>query len=63
MKITDKRVICSNPDSVFNYFGWPTVARLPGGALALAAIFTLFLIRVWNPRKGEAKPQGEDRDC
>ena len=33
------------------------------GALALAAIFTLFLIRVWNPRKGEAKPQGEDRDC
>ena len=37
MKIIDKRVICSNPDSVFNYFGWPTVTRLPDGALAMAA--------------------------
>lgn len=31
------RVICSNRDSIHNYFAWPTVARLPGGALAMAA--------------------------
>lgn len=36
MRIIDKRVILSNPDSLFNYFGWPTVARLPDGTLALA---------------------------
>lgn len=37
MRIIEKRVICSNPDSVFNYFGWPSVARLQDGVLALAA--------------------------
>ncbi len=37
MKILEKRVIVSNPDSVFNYFGWPSVARLCDGNLALAA--------------------------
>ena len=37
MKIIEKKVICSNPDSMFNYFGWPSVTRLPGGALAMAA--------------------------
>ena len=31
------RVICSNRNSLHNYFAWPTVARLPGGALAMAA--------------------------
>ena len=31
------RVICSNRDSLHNYFAWPTVVRLPGGALAMAA--------------------------
>ena len=30
------------------------------GAIALAAIFTLFLIRVCHPRTGDAKPRGED---
>jgi hypothetical protein len=31
------RVVCENPDSMFNYFAWPTVARLPDGRLALYA--------------------------
>ena len=30
------RVICENPDSPFGYFGWPSVIRLPDGALAMA---------------------------
>ena len=30
-----KQVICSAPESVFPFFGWPTVARLPGGELAM----------------------------
>ena len=28
-------VICENPDSIFNYFAWPTVNRLPDGRLVL----------------------------
>ncbi|GHU74361.1 hypothetical protein AGMMS49992_15580 [Clostridia bacterium] len=28
-------VICSNSHSIFNYFGWPSVTRLPDGALAM----------------------------
>ena len=35
MKIWEKKVICSNPDSLFAYFGWPSITRLPGGALAV----------------------------
>ena len=31
------RIVCNNPDSVFGYFGWPSVARLPDGTLAVAA--------------------------
>jgi len=30
-------LICQNNDSVFNYFGWPSVIRLPDGTLAMAA--------------------------
>ena len=30
-----KRIICSNPDSIFRYFGWPSVARLQDGTLAM----------------------------
>jgi len=30
-------VVCGNEDGVFNYFAWPTVARLPGGDLAAVA--------------------------
>lgn len=37
MKIIGKKNICSNPDSVFCYFGWPSITRLPGGVLAMAA--------------------------
>ena len=40
MKISVKetKVICSNPNSVHhNYFGWPTVARLQNGRLAMTA--------------------------
>ena len=33
----EKRVICENPSSPFGYFGWPSVTRLPDGALAMAA--------------------------
>ena len=34
-KITvhEKKIICKNPESPFCYFGWPTVKRLPDGAL------------------------------
>ena len=32
----DRRIICDNPDSLFRYFGWPSVARLPDGTLAMA---------------------------
>ena len=31
------RTICSNPDSLFRYFGWPSVTRLPDGGLAMVA--------------------------
>ena len=37
LQATEKKIICENPDSIFGYFGWPTVARMPGGALAMAA--------------------------
>ncbi|MCL2816110.1 MAG: glycoside hydrolase [Oscillospiraceae bacterium] len=30
-------IICQNNDHVFNYYGWPTVARLPDGTLAAVA--------------------------
>ena len=30
-------IIAQNNDSVFNYFGWPNVARLPDGTLAMGA--------------------------
>lgn len=32
---TENRIICENPNSMFNYFGWPTVGRLPDGTLAM----------------------------
>lgn len=32
---SEKRIICSNPDSPFRYFGWPSVTRLPDGNLAM----------------------------
>ena len=32
--IKQPRTIISNPDSIFGYFAWPTVARLPDGSLA-----------------------------
>jgi len=35
--LEEARVICSNRNSLHNYFAWPTVARLPGGALAMVA--------------------------
>ena len=31
------RVVCENPESMFNYFAWPTVTRLPDGRLAIYA--------------------------
>ena len=35
LKADKKRIVCSNPDSIFRYFGWPSVARLQDGTLAL----------------------------
>lgn len=32
---TKDRVICENSNSMFNYFAWPTVGRLPDGTLAM----------------------------
>ena len=32
---TENRIICQNPNSMFNFFGWPTVGRLPDGTLAM----------------------------
>ncbi|MBR2948792.1 MAG: exo-alpha-sialidase [Lachnospiraceae bacterium] len=29
------KVICQNENSKFNYFGWPSVCRMPNGALAM----------------------------
>lgn len=37
LNASKKQVICSNPDSVFRYFGWPSVTRLADGALAMVA--------------------------
>ena len=30
-------VVCKNNDHIFNYYGWPTVGRLPDGTLAVVA--------------------------
>ena len=35
--VSPARVVCENPDSMFNYFAWPTVTRLPDGRLAFYA--------------------------
>ena len=37
VKIGDPQVIMNNPGSRHNYFGWPTVARLQNGQIAVAA--------------------------
>ena len=34
---TADSIICENRDSIFNYFAWPSVAKLPDGTLAMAA--------------------------
>ncbi|MBR2432957.1 MAG: exo-alpha-sialidase [Clostridia bacterium] len=33
----DARIICSNPNGIHNYFGWPSVARLQDGSLMAVA--------------------------
>ena len=30
-------IVMNNPDSIFNYFGWPSVTKLPDGTLAAVA--------------------------
>lgn len=35
--LDNAKVICSNRNSIFNYFAWPSVAKLPNGALAMVA--------------------------
>ncbi len=34
IEIISRGITISNPDSIFNYFAWPTVTRLPDGRLA-----------------------------
>lgn len=36
VNIIESKTVISNDDSIFNYFGWPTVARLKNGSLAIA---------------------------
>ena len=31
-----KQILCDNTDSLFFYFGWPSITRLPDGVLAMA---------------------------
>ncbi len=33
----DAKIICSNPNGIHNYFGWPSVARLQDGSLMAVA--------------------------
>ena len=35
--LSEAKVMCSNRNSTFSYFGWPSVERLPGGELAMVA--------------------------
>ena len=35
--IGDLKTVMSNPDSIHNYFGWPTVKRLKNGKIAVSA--------------------------
>lgn len=35
--ILSRGTVMENPESIFRYFGWPSVTRLPGGALAAVA--------------------------
>lgn len=37
IEVLSTKTICSNEDSIHNYFGWPTVARLKDGRLAMVA--------------------------
>lgn len=37
IEVLSKKIICSNDDSIHNYFGWPSVARLHDGRLAMVA--------------------------
>ena len=32
-----KKILCANDASPFNYYAWPSITRLPDGALAIAA--------------------------
>lgn len=37
IEILSRKVVMSNDDSLFNYFGWPSVCRLKNGRLAMVA--------------------------
>jgi hypothetical protein len=37
INVFEERIICSNPNSINNYFAWPSVARLRDGRLAMVA--------------------------
>lgn len=37
LNVGPKKVLCANDASPFNYYAWPSITRLPDGALAMAA--------------------------
>lgn len=79
-QITEQaKVICANRNSIHNYFAWPTVARLPGGALAVVAsglrikhvdpfgkgmiCYSFNEGRTWTPPAVVLDTPLDDRDC
>ena len=36
-KVKGPEIICSNKNSMHNYFGWPSIARLQDGSLMIGA--------------------------
>lgn len=77
--LTENKIICQNETSIFNYFGWPTVGRLPNNTLAMVCSgFRTYHIDPFgkgvicysfNEGKTWTKPtvfidtQEDDRDC
>ena len=72
-------VICQNKASKFNYFGWPTVDRLPNGALAMVCsgfrtshidpfgkgviCYSFDEGKTWTPPAVIIDTPQDDRDC
>ena len=77
--VNDPSVVCSNPNGIHNYFGWPSVARLQDGSLmAVASGFRIAHIcpfgkvvacrsydegKTWTAPEIIADTPLDDRDC